>query len=124
MKKLNKIKNLLAGMVIAAENTIDIRPKGKEFGRLGELTVPNIVSGAIRLILVVAALVAFVFLIIGGIRWVTSGGDKEKTTRAQQTLTAALVGLVIVFASWAIIKLIETFFGIQILTLEIPTAGP
>jgi len=124
VKKLNKIKNLLAGMVIAAENTIDIRPKGKEFGRLGELTVPNIVSGAIRLILVVAALVAFVFLIIGGIRWVTSGGDKEKTTRAQQTLTAALVGLVIVFASWAIIKLIETFFGIQILTLEIPTAGP
>ena len=121
MKKLNKIKNLLAGMVIAAENTIDIRPKGKEFGRLGELTVPNIVSGAIRLILVVAALVAFVFLIIGGIRWVTSGGDKEKTTRAQQTLTAALVGLVIVFASWAIIKLIQTFFGIQILTLEIPT---
>ena len=121
---MNKIKNLLAGMVIAAENTIDIRPKGKEFGRLGELTVPNIVSGAIRLILVVAALVAFVFLIIGGIRWVTSGGDKEKTTRAQQTLTAALVGLVIVFASWAIIKLIETFFGIQILTLEIPTAGP
>lgn len=121
MKKLNKIKNLLAGMVIAAENTIDIRPQGEQFGRLGELTVPNIVSGAIRLILVIAALVAFVFLIIGGIRWVTSGGDKDKTARAQQTLTAALVGLVIVFASWAIIKLIETFFGIQILTLEIPT---
>jgi len=121
VKKLNKIKNLLAGMVIAAENTIDIRPQGEEFSRLGELTIPNIVSGAIRLILVVAALVAFVFLIIGGIRWVTSGGDKEKTARAQQTLTAALVGLVIVFASWAIIKLIETFFGIQILTLEIPT---
>jgi len=121
VKKLNKIKNLLAGMVIAAENTIDIRPQGKEFGRRGELTIPNIVSGAIRLILVMAALVAFVFLIIGGIRWVTSGGDKEKTARAQQTLTAALVGLVIVFASWAIIKLIETFFGIQILTLEIPT---
>lgn len=118
---MNKINNLLAGMVIAAENTIDIRPKGEEFGRLGELTIPNIVAGAIRLILVIAALVAFVFLIIGGIRWVTSGGDKEKTARAQQTLTAALVGLVIVFASWAIIKLIETFFGIQILTLEIPT---
>ena len=108
-------------MVIAAESTIDIRPQGEEFGRLGELTIPNIVAGAIRLILVIAALVAFVFLIIGGIRWVTSGGDKEKTARAQQTLTAALVGLVIVFASWAIIKLIETFFGIEILEMQIPT---
>jgi uncharacterized membrane protein len=116
---LDKIKNLLAGAVIAAENTINLNP-GEGFERLGELTVPGIVSGAIRLILVVAALVAFVFLIIGGIRWVTSGGDKEKTARAQQTLTAALVGLVIVFASWAIIKLIETFFGIEILEMEIP----
>ena len=88
---------------------------------MGELTIPRIVSGAIRLILVIAALTAFVFLIVGGIRWVTSGGDKEKTARAQQTLTAALVGLVIVFAAWAIIRLIETFFGIQILTLTIPT---
>ena len=109
---------------MAAEETIDIRPKGEEFGKLGELTVPNIVSAAIRLILVIAALVAFVFLIIGGIRWITAGGDKDKTAKAQQTLTAALVGLVIVFASWAIIKLIETFFGIQILTgLTIPTVG-
>ncbi len=83
--------------------------------------MPRIVSGAIRLILVIAALIAFIFLIIGGIKWVTSGGDKEKTANAQQTLTAALVGLVIVFAAWAIIRLIETFFGIQILTLSIPT---
>jgi TRAP-type C4-dicarboxylate transport system permease small subunit len=83
--------------------------------------VPRIVSGAIQLILVIAALVAFVFLIIGGIKWVTSGGDKEKTAGAQRTLTAALVGLVIVFAAWAIMKLLETFFGIEILTLSIPT---
>lgn len=83
--------------------------------------MPRIVSGAIQLILVIAALVAFVFLIIGGIKWVTSGGDKEKTAGAQRTLTAALVGLVIVFAAWAIMKLLETFFGIEILTLSIPT---
>ena len=108
-------------IVLAAEE-IQLSPTG-QFEKLGQLTVPAIVSGAIRLILVVAALVAFVFLIIGGIRWVTSGGDKEKTAKAQQTLTAALVGLVIVFAAWAIIRLIETFFGIQILTLTIPTVG-
>lgn len=118
-KLINKAKNFLPGIVLAAEE-INLAPEG-QFGNLAQLTIPRIVSGAIRLILVVAALTAFVFLIIGGIKWVTSGGDKEKTAAAQQTLTAALVGLVIVFASWAIIRLIETFFGIEILTLTIPT---
>ncbi|MBM3205884.1 hypothetical protein FJZ41_03505 [Candidatus Shapirobacteria bacterium] len=121
MRIIKKLVKFLPGVVWAADE-IELAPEpGSQFGRLGELTVPGIVSGAIRMLLVVSALVAFVFLIIGGIRWVTSGGDKEKTAKAQQTLTAALVGLVIVFAAWAIIKLIETFFGIQILTLTIPT---
>lgn len=122
MRIIKNLKNLLATVVFAADsNTIDIRPQGSDFGNLANLTIPNIVSGAIRLILVISALIAFVFLIVGGIKWITAGGDKEKTAGAQKTLTSALVGLVIVFASWAIIKLIETFFGIQILTLTIPT---
>ena len=121
MRTINKIKKLLPGAVFAAEE-IKLSPTG-QFSDLANLTVPGIVSGAIRMLLVVSALVAFVFLIIGGIKWVTSGGDKEKTQGAQKTLTAALVGLVIVFAAWAIIRLIETFFGIQILTLTIPTVG-
>jgi uncharacterized membrane protein len=105
-----------------AADEIKLTPESdSEFSNLANLTVPRIVSGAIQLILVIAALVAFVFLIIGGIKWVTSGGDKEKTAGAQRTLTAALVGLVIVFAAWAIMKLLETFFGIEILTLSIPT---
>ena len=115
------IKNLLPAVVFAAEE-INLGPTG-QFEALGNLTVPNIVSSAIQLILVIAALVAFIFLIIGGIKWITAGGDKEKTAGAQKTLTSALVGLVIVFAAWAIMSLIEKFFGIKIFKLEIPTVG-
>ena len=121
MRTINKIKYLLPAVAFAA-NEINLAPSG-QFADLGNLTIPGIVSGAIRMLLIIAALVAFVFLIIGGIKWITSGGDKEKTQGAQKTLTAALVGLVIVFAAWAIIQLIQTFFGIQILTLTIPTVG-
>lgn len=85
--------------------------------------IPQLITALIRIILVVAALVAFVFLIVGGIKWITSGGDKEQTAKAQSTITAALVGLVIVFAAWAIIKLIEAFFGIDILKLTIEPIG-
>ena len=108
---------------VLAQDTIDIRPggPGEQFARLGDITIPAVVSAIIKLSLIIAALVAFGFLILGGIRWIMSGGDKDATAKAQGTITAALVGLVIVFAAWAIIKLIETFFGIQILTLTIPT---
>ncbi len=122
---MEKLKNLASYLMVApvfAQEPISILPGG-QFANLGNITIPGIVSAGVRMILVVAALISFVFLIIGGIRWITSGGDKEGTAKAQSTITAALIGLVIVFAAWAIIKLIETFFGIEILTLTIPTIG-
>lgn len=97
-----------------------IPPTGLD--KLEFISLPGIVSTLVKLILVLAALIAFIFLVIGGIKWITSGGDKEKTAVAQSTLTAALIGLVIVFGAWAIIRLIEAFFGVEILTsLTIPT---
>lgn len=114
-------KLALAGVVYA--QNIPLNPPGG-FENLASITLPGIVSTLIKLILVVAALIAFFYLVWGGIKWITSGGDKEQTAKAQGTITAALVGLVIVFAAWAIIKLLEQFFGITILTrLDIPQIG-
>lgn len=120
LSRLNGLSNLvLVGIVLAQEQIPIEPPEGWE--RLGEISLPGIASTAIKLILVIAALIAFIFLIIGGIRWIVSGGDKAGTEAARNTITAALVGLLIVFAAWAIIRLIETFFGIEILTqLKIP----
>lgn len=120
MRKILKSfdKLALAGVVYAQNIPLD-PPAG--FGNLADITLPGIISTAIKLVLVVAALIAFFYLVWGGIKWITSGGDKEQTAKAQGTITAALVGLVIVFAAWAIIKLLEQFFGIEILSkLNIP----
>ena len=91
------------------------------FSQLANLTIPGIVSGFIRLMLVIAALVFFFILVIGGIRWIASGGDKAQTEGARNQITAALIGLVIVFAAWAILALIKTFFGVDIFSLTLPT---
>jgi hypothetical protein len=114
---------LYSTAVLVAEGTINLSPEEGLAGQLKGLTVGGIVSAAIRLVLVIAAIVFFFILVIGGIRWITSGGDKANTETARNQITAALVGLVIVFSAWAILKLIQVFFGIDILTtLEIPTA--
>ncbi len=114
--------NLLYSTTVLAAETIELKPQG-DFADLGNLTIGGIVSGLIRLVLVIAALVFFFILVIGGIRWIASGGDKANTEAARNQITAALVGLVIVFAAWAIVQLINVFFGINIFELTIIPAG-
>jgi len=122
MKELVQ-KLFLSGVVFAQSPTIAIRPTGV-WGNLGNLTIGSVVSGAITLVLIGAALVFFFMLVIGGIQWMTAGGDKEKAAGARGQLTSALIGLTIVFTAWAIIQLINTLFGIDIFNLTIPSLVP
>ena len=120
---LNKIKNkiYLAGIVapIYAADSIEIKPAGSDFNALTNLTANGIISGAVSLVLIVVALVFFFILVLGGLKWVTSGGDEKKVGEARSQLTNALIGLAIVFAAWAIMRLIGTVFGIDIFKLTI-----
>jgi fumarate reductase subunit D len=114
--------NLLYSTAVLAADEINLAPTG-EFSKLGNLTAGGIVSALIRFILVIAALVFFFILVFGGIQWITSGGDKANTETARNRITAALVGLVIVFSAWAILQLIKIFFGIDVITtFQIPSA--
>ncbi|HET7098622.1 MAG TPA: hypothetical protein VFI61_00070 [Patescibacteria group bacterium] len=79
----------------------------------------TIIPNAIMLAFIIGSLVFFFMLVMGSIQWITSGGDKQKLESARGRITSALIGIVLLFASFAIIKLIENFFGIQILTLDI-----
>src|SRR3989344_2601824 len=75
-----------------------------------------IVRTAIRFILIVAFIAAFVMLLIGGIRWILAGGDEKAVAGARGTITAALIGLVIVLVAYAIIRLVEIFFNVSIIS--------
>jgi len=104
--------------VFAAGFTITQPEKWVKYTDLGSL-----ISNLIALVFIIAALIFFFMLVIGGVQWMLSGGDKSATEAARGRITAALIGLVIVFAAWAIMKLIEQFFGIAILggEVDIPT---
>jgi magnesium-transporting ATPase (P-type) len=123
---LNKLKNKisLAALTIPAyaADSITLKNKTSDFGQLETMTVPGIISGAISLVLIVVAIVFFFILVMGGLKWVTSGGDEKKVGAARAQITNALIGLAIVFAAWAIMSLIGTVFGINILNgLTIPS---
>jgi hypothetical protein len=118
----NKIQMAALISPVLAQNLIIKPGTNSSFNNLTNLTAQGIISGAISLVLIVVALVFFFILVFGGLRWVTSGGDEKKVGEARSQITNALIGLAIVFAAWAIMKLIGTVFGIDILgNLSIPS---
>jgi len=77
--------------------------------------LPNL----IELAFVIGVLVFFFVMLIGAIQWISSGGDKASLESARGKIANALIGIVILFVLFAILKVIEDFFGINILTLDI-----
>lgn len=57
-------------------------------------------------ILYIVGAIAVIMLIIGGIRYVISGGDSKKVTDAKNTILYALIGLAICFFSFAIVNFV------------------
>lgn len=120
----NKIQMAaLVAPAYAADTVLKLtNDSSSSFKNLENLNAGGILSGAISLALILVALVFFFILVIGGLRWITSGGDEKKVGEARSQITNALIGLAIVFAAWAIMRLIQTVFGITILgDLSIPS---
>ncbi len=117
---LEKTKYLSLVAPVYAQQ-IDLIPKpGTGWDALQNITPASLISGLISLVMLVAALLFFFMLILGGIKWVTSEGDEKKVASARAQITSALIGLAIIFAAWAIVQLINVVFGINILQLELP----
>ena len=57
-------------------------------------------------ILYIVGIIAVIMLIIGGIRYVISGGDSKKVTDAKNTVLYAIIGLVISFLAFAIVNFV------------------
>ncbi len=98
-----------ASVALAQPNLAIEKPSTFKITDLG-----NFISKLMGVALVIAAIMVFVYLVWGGLQWITSGGDKGKTEEARNRITAALVGLAIVAAAWAVIQLVSYFFGINI----------
>jgi hypothetical protein len=91
---------------MAAFDDIEVTPGNgyaTDFGKM--------FSSILNVVMLLAAILVFAYLIFGGIQWITSGGDKGKAEEARNKITAAIIGLIVVAASYAIINLIVNFLG-------------
>ena len=94
-------------------------PVASELGTDGVSFFQSFLPKMVTLSLIIGSVIFFFNLIMGAIQWMSSGGDKQALESAREKITHALIGIVILFAVFAAIKLAEGFFGIHILTLDI-----
>ena len=87
---------------------------------LDSTKIGTVIATIVTIVLIAAALIALFFLIFGGIRWITSGGDKAKVESARNTIIASIIGLIIALLAFFIITIVLGFFGLSLTNLTLP----
>ncbi len=77
-------------------------------GKLGEEKVIGIIKQIINVASLLVGAVCVIMIIFGGFRYMVSGGDSSGVTTAKNTILYAVVGLVVVLLSQALVRFVFT----------------
>lgn len=97
---------MLLSKLDLSDKSINPLAKFSDFSKILNLVIPLLVGGA--------ALLAVAMALIGGYTLLTAAGDAEKVKTAQKTFKGAVIGFVIVFTAFLLVKLIEIILGIDL----------
>ena len=114
MKKLTKIANITTLVATAAMVAMPLLAAAQFIApEAGATNLPNqakfseIMITIINILLAIAGLIAVIFLIVGGFRYITAGGNEESSEAAKKTITNAIIGIVIIILSFVIVRVIS-----------------
>lgn len=77
---------------------------------LGTESIPELVGNIINALLGFIGAVALLMFVYGGLLWLTSGGSADKVNKGKQVMAWAAIGLVIIFSSYGLVRLVFSAF--------------
>jgi hypothetical protein len=90
------------------------------FGAQGGVNfLSNLLPAVLGAILVIGVLVFLFTFLTGAIQYISSGGDKGGAEAAKQKLTNSIIGVTILLGFFAILSVVECFFGIGLRQISI-----
>ncbi len=108
--KLNR--KLLAGVISVgvlalplAASALTIENVGGTL-TLGSADLKQTVLNIITFVLGLLGLIAVIMILYGGFIWLTAGGNEDKVSSAKRIISSAIVGLVVILISWAIVNFV------------------
>ena len=118
-KKLFPFAILLAVLVLQA---VPVLAASIEFGNpIKANNLGDVLLNIMNYLKKIAGSIALIFIIIGGIMYIVSAGDKERMERAKNTLIYALAGFAIVVASSTFVSEIQNVLGGAVTSTSGPT---
>lgn len=106
-------------MLLAQNSITDVDNPATNFdiSSSSSLTITSFLTGGagnfnlVNLAFFLVGLIFFANLVIAAVTYITSEGSPDSISKANSRFTTGIIGLVIVFASFVIVKLVATIFG-------------
>lgn len=104
-----KNKNLIFFLIILALLMLEpvVSNASKIVDPLGGKTAGEIINAIMSLLVVIGTGVTVIMIIWGGIQYMTSGGNEQRTTSAKKTIIWAIIGFSILISAKFIIQAVE-----------------
>lgn len=80
-----------------------------------ETLIPVLVG----LALVIGVLIFLTMFLISGTMWIMSGDDKAKVQQAKERTTNAILGLVILFSTFAVLQALQVILGTNLIEIDL-----
>jgi hypothetical protein len=111
MKKLTKISLGTLALLPAGAFAADALPSVTPVTPTGDLSIASVLTTIIYWILGLSGGIAVLFLILGGLQYITSSGNKDRAEAAKQTILYAVIGLVVIALSFVIVAFVAQNVG-------------
>lgn len=70
--------------------------------------IKDTIAQIINIILGFLGVIAVIIILAGGFKWMVAGGNEDKVAEARTMIIQGVIGLVIIFAAWAIASFVIT----------------
>ncbi len=98
----------------------ELGPEGNKIRIELGMDLNKLISWFYYFVVGISGFAAFVMLVWGGFEWLTSAGSPAKITEAKDKISSALIGLLLILASYLILQVINP----ELTTLNLPGYQP
>lgn len=90
-------------------------PANSILGAASRYDIVEIINKGLAYAIIIAGLLSVIFIFIGGISFILSGGQEDKIKQAVSTIRYAIIGLIITILSVVIVGAVGNIIGLNII---------